>query len=208
MATTTIVNRRGEVVIPDPPWAHALFDTTRFAWLWLIVRLYVGYAWLWSGWGKFNNPAWWSGEALKGFWTSATAIPATGAPKITYGWYRDFLDFMLEQGWYTWFGPLIMFGELAVGIGLVLGLLTGIAAFFGALMNINFMLAGTASTNPVLFTLAILLMGAWKVAGWFGLDRWLLPLLGTPWMRPDEFPKQPDAPPTPTEGAEPRPIAT
>jgi thiosulfate dehydrogenase [quinone] large subunit len=118
---------------------------------------------------------------------------------------------MLEQGWYTWFGPLIMFGELAVGVGLVLGLLTGIAAFFGALLNINFMLAGSASTNPVLFTLAILLMGAWKVAGWFGLDRWLLPLLGTPWMRPDELPKQPDAPdapPAPAEGAEPRPIAT
>ena len=24
---------------------------------------------------------------------------------------------------------------------------------------------------------------AWKVAGWWGLDRWALPLLGTPWQR-------------------------
>jgi thiosulfate dehydrogenase [quinone] large subunit len=207
MATTTIVNQRGEVIIPDPPWAHALFDTTRFAWLWLIVRLYVGYAWLSSGWGKFNNPAWWSGEALKGFWTNAVAIPATGAPKITYGWYRDFVQYMLDQGWYTWFGPLIIVGELAVGLGLVLGLLTGIAAFFGALMNWNFMLAGAASTNPVLFTLAILLMGAWKVAGWLGVDRWLLPRLGTPWMRPEEFPKQSAAPTKAPDGAAARPLA-
>jgi thiosulfate dehydrogenase [quinone] large subunit len=48
-------------------------------------------------------------------------------------------------------------------------------------MNFNFMLAGTASTNPVLFLAAILLIMAWKVAGWWGLDRFLLPLLGTPW---------------------------
>jgi len=43
------------------------------------------------------------------------------------------------------------------------------------------MMAGTASINPVLFTLSVLLIVAWKSAGWWGLDRWLLPLLGTPW---------------------------
>jgi thiosulfate dehydrogenase [quinone] large subunit len=48
-------------------------------------------------------------------------------------------------------------------------------------MNMSFMLAGSASTNPVLFTLAILLMLAWQVAGYWGLDRFLLPLLGAPW---------------------------
>lgn len=42
-------------------------------------------------------------------------------------------------------------------------------------------LAGSASTNPVLFTLAIGLMLAWKVAGYYGVDRYLLPRLGTPW---------------------------
>ena len=59
--------------------------------------------------------------------------------------------------------------------------MTGIAAFFGAFMNMSFLLAGSSSTNPVLFTLAIGLMLAWKVAGYYGLDRYLLPLLGTPW---------------------------
>jgi len=57
----------------------------------------------------------------------------------------------------------------------------GIAAFFGAFMNWNFMMAGTASTNPLLFTLAILLILSWKVAGHYGADRFLLPILGTPW---------------------------
>ena len=70
---------------------------------------------------------------------------------------------------------------MAVGLGLLFGLLTGFAAFFGAFMNMSFLLAGSASTNPVLFTLAIGLMLAWKVAGYYGVDRYLLPMLGTPW---------------------------
>jgi len=69
-----------------------------------------------------------------------------------------------------------------IGIALILGLLTGLVAFAGAFMNFNFMLAGSASTNPVLFTLAVLLILAWKVAGYWGLDRYLLPSLGTPWQ--------------------------
>jgi thiosulfate dehydrogenase [quinone] large subunit len=48
-------------------------------------------------------------------------------------------------------------------------------------MNMSFLLAGSASTNPVMFILAIGLMLAWKVAGYYGVDRWLLPKLGTPW---------------------------
>jgi hypothetical protein len=50
-------------------------------------------------------------------------------------------------------------------------------------MNWNFMMAGSASINPVLFTFSILLILAWKTAGWIGLDRWLLPMVGTPWQR-------------------------
>ena len=32
-----------------------------------------------------------------------------------------------------------------------------------------------------MFTLAIGLILGWKVAGYYGLDRYVLPLLGTPW---------------------------
>ncbi|MDR7550885.1 MAG: hypothetical protein QN131_13255 [Armatimonadota bacterium] len=74
-----------------------------------------------------------------------------------------------------------MVGELLVGVAIIVGAFVGIAAFFGGFMNWNFMVAGTASINPVLFTLSIVLMLAWKTAGWWGLDRWLLPRLGTPW---------------------------
>lgn len=169
--------------VSDPPVAQALFGSTRWAWIWLIMRLYIGYAWFTSGWGKLSNPGWMeTGAALRGFWERAITIPeAPARPAIVYDWYRLFLQFLLDSSSYTWFSKIIVFGEILVGIGLILGIFTGIAAFFGSFMNWNFMLAGSASTNPVLFSLSVLIILAWKTAGWWGLDRWLLPLLGTPW---------------------------
>jgi thiosulfate dehydrogenase (quinone) large subunit len=172
------------VNIPNPPFARDLFGNTRWAWLWLIARIYVGYTWLTSGWGKVTDPAWMeTGLALRGFWERAVAVPdAPARPAIAFDWYRTFLQALLEGGHYSWFGSLIAVGELLVGVALIVGAFTGIAAFMGAFMNWNFMMAGTASVNPVLFTLSILLILAWRTAGWWGLDRWLLPLLGTPWQ--------------------------
>jgi thiosulfate dehydrogenase [quinone] large subunit len=100
---------------------------------------------------------------------------------ISFDWYRDFLEFMLATGAYTWFAKVIVFSELAIGIALILGAFTGIAAFGGGFLNWNFVMAGTASTNALLFAIATWLVLAWKTAGWIGLDRWLLPALGTPW---------------------------
>jgi len=184
MLPKTPVNERGEVQFPDPPFVQVLFSSTKFAWLFLIIRLFLGYSWLTSGWGKLNNPAWMeNGTAILGFWKNAVAIPESGRPPIAYDWYRSFIQFLIDTESHTWFAKLIVFGEMLVGIGLIVGGLVGFAAFFGALMNFNFMLAGTASTNPVMFTLAIILMLGWKIAGYYGLDYYLLPLLGTPWGR-------------------------
>ena len=69
----------------------------------------------------------------------------------------------------------IAVGEVLVGVGLIVGAVVGVAAFFGLFMNLNFMLAGTVSINPILFTLSIFLILAWRVAGYWGLDRFVLP---------------------------------
>ncbi len=176
-------DRREAVTITDPAFVVSLLNSTKWSWLWLLIRLYVGYSWLTSGWGKIGNPAWMqTGTALKGFWERAVAIPdAPARPAIAFDWYRTFLQSLLASDAYVWFAKLIVFGEVLIGIALILGAFVGIAAFFGGFMNWNFMMAGTASTNPMLFTLSILLILAWKNAGWWGLDRWLLSRLGTPW---------------------------
>lgn len=145
-----------------------------------------------SGLGKLSNPAWTqTGAALKGFWERAVAVPAAPArPAIAFDWYRTIIQTLLDGGHFIWFAKLVTAAELLIGVALILGLFTGIAAFFGGFMNWNFMMAGTASINPLLFVLAILLILAWKAAGWWGLDRWALPLLGTPWRPGTIFGKE------------------
>jgi thiosulfate dehydrogenase [quinone] large subunit len=183
-----IVTRKGKV-LQDPPLVQKLLNDPRAAWLWLPLRIWVGYQWISASMHKLGNPAWMqTGEALKGFWTGAVAIPAGGKPAITFDWYRSFLQMMLNAQAYTWFAKLIAVGEFLVGLGLIVGAFVGIAAFFGALMNFNFMLAGSASTNPVLFAIAVGLILAWKVAGYIGADYFLLRWIGVPWSgaQPEE----------------------
>lgn len=172
---------RPQRMIEDPPIAKLLFSNTRMAWLWLVLRVYLGYEWLDAGLHKLT-PAWLDGgTALQGYWTRAVAMPAEGRPPIAFDWYRDFINFLLTTESYTWFAPLIVYGEILVGIGLIVGAFVGITAFFGAFLNWNFIMAGTASTNGLLFIVAILLMLAWKTAGYLGADYYLLAYLGTPW---------------------------
>lgn len=168
--------------LEDPPITRALFDDVRWAWLWLILRLYAGWQWLQSGWGKLNSPAWTgenAGAAITGFVRGALERAGGEHPDVQ-AWYAWFLQNLVLPNAAVW-SYLVTAGELLVGIALILGLFTGIAAFFGAFMNYNFLLAGAVSTNPILGLIQILLVLAWKTAGWWGLDRWVLPALGTPW---------------------------
>lgn len=171
-----------DVEIDGPAFSRYLFSNSRAGLLWLPIRLFIGFSWLESGWGKLSSPAWTSsGEALRAYWERVVVIPEQGRPPIAYEWYHHFIKYLLEGNSETWFSWLVMLGEVAVGVALIAGALTGVAAFFGAFMNMSFLLAGTASTNPIMFTLAIGLILAWKVAGYHGVDRFLLPMLGTPW---------------------------
>jgi thiosulfate dehydrogenase (quinone) large subunit len=44
-------------------------------------------------------------------------------------------------------------------------------------------MVGAASVNGVFFALFVLLVVAWKIAGYIGLDYYLLPLAGDLWAR-------------------------
>lgn len=184
-----------KTVIADPPIARFLFSDTRMAVVWLLVRIYVGWAWLEAGWHKVQDTGAatnyiYDGAGILAFWKRIAAVPAAPAkPVITYDWYRGYIQFMVDNHWEGFFGKVIAFGETAVGLGLIFGAFVGIAAVSGAFMNLNFMLAGSSSSNPVLLLLGFLLVLSWKTAGYIGLDRYLLPLIGTPW----KVPSLPDA---------------
>lgn len=177
----------------DPDFIKTLLGSPKMALIFMAIRLYLGWQWLHYGLAKVTNPGWTrTGESLRLSWAAARRLPAGArGAAIHYGWYHSFLSFMLNHHWYVWFGKLVAFGEVAIGLALIVGAFVGIAAFFGALANFNYMLAGAASVtgavnpgttnNPVLFVIALLLILGWKVAGYLGADYYLLPLVGTPW---------------------------
>ena len=174
----------GQSELQDAPIIKALFSNTKLAWIWLIVRVYVGYQWVEASLHKLSDPAWMkTGEAIRGFWLHAVSIPeAPATPPIHYEWYRSFVQSLLDSGSYVWFGKLIAIGELLVGIALIIGLFVGLAAFFGGVMNMNFLLAGSNSSGPVMLLLEILLMIAWKTAGHLGANYFVHKFFGTFWQ--------------------------
>ncbi len=197
MSINSVLRPKEATQIPEPPIARFLFADTRMAWLWLIVRLYVGYEWLTAGWEKLTGysisigsfgekspfGAWvfsgHDGGAIKGFVAGALAQTSGSHPAVQ-GWYAWFLQTIVLPNAAV-FAYMVTFGEVLIGLGLIFGVLTGIAAFFGVFMNLNFLLAGAVSINPVIGVLALFLVLAWRIAGYYGVDLYLLPLLGTPW---------------------------
>ncbi len=175
-----VITRKGQMV-QDPPLIQKLLNDPRAGWIWLPLRVWLGWQWVEASLHKLADPKWMqTGVALKGFWAAAVAAP-NGKPVISFDWYRGFIQFLLNTQSYTWFAKLVAVGEFAIGVALIIGAFTGVAAFFGGLMNWNFMMAGSASTNPLLFLIAVGLILAWKVAGTIGADYFLLKWIGTPW---------------------------
>lgn len=165
---------------PEPTISRFFLASPGSSPLWFVVRMNVGAQWLLAGWEKVNSPAWGaSGKALSGFVAGALA-KTSGANPSVQGWYAWFLQHIVQPN-AGLFSFLVTWGEVAVGVGVLLGVLTGIAAGFGVLMNLNYLLAGTVSINPVLGVFGLFLVISWRVCGWIGLDRWLLPALGLPW---------------------------
>lgn len=170
--------------IPEPYLAQFLFADTRMSWLWLILRMYVGWEWLVAGYEKVINPVWTgphAGVALQGFLMGALKKSAGAHPDVS-GWYGWLIQNVALHNM-SLISHLVAYGEITIGVCLILGLFSGIAAFLGAFMNMNYLFAGTVSINPLLFLIELVLILAWRTAGWLGLDRYILPLFGTPWSR-------------------------
>jgi thiosulfate dehydrogenase [quinone] large subunit len=179
MATTPIDT------IGEPRTARWLFASPGSSWIWLIVRVWLGYEWLHAGLSKIFGPEgggfWRGGLAVKGFAAGAIAESHGPNAQVTYGWWVAFLrDFVIPN--HAWIAKLVAISEIAVGLALILGLFTGIAALGGLVLNFTYVFSGAVSTNPVFIILGVLLVLAWRNAGFLGLDGYLLPRIGTPWQ--------------------------
>jgi thiosulfate dehydrogenase [quinone] large subunit len=191
MTTATTDHHNG---IPEPNVTRFLFADTRMAPVWLVVRLWLGYEWLAAALGKWTEGGWvgaGAGGAVKGFAQGAIAQTAGEHPQVT-GWYASFLEYVVLPN-AALFSYLVILGETLVGVALVLGAFTGIAAFFGVFMNASFLFAGTAGANPLMALAGVLLVLAWRVSGWWGLDRWILPAMGVPGAAGTMFGRRPSS---------------
>ncbi len=110
------------------------------------------------------------------------------------GWYGWLLDtFVVPNA--AFFSYLLVAGEILVGCALILGAFTGIVALIGVILNANFLLAGVVGPHPLMIVFGVLLVLAWRNAGWIGLDRRLLPAIGTPWQPGEIFMRRSEGPP-------------
>jgi thiosulfate dehydrogenase (quinone) large subunit len=183
----------------EPKFAHWLFTARSAAFVWLVARLYLGYEWLHAGFEKvtgteggfwtwhfaYTDQSWLrTAKPLQGFVGYAVSGAGQGAHSaVNYGWYASFLQWLGHPGPAALFSKVISLGEMAIGIALIVGLFVGVAAFFAGLLTVSFGLAGVAGVNPLFFVIEAFLILAWRNAGYYGLDRFVLPALGTPWQR-------------------------
>jgi thiosulfate dehydrogenase (quinone) large subunit len=98
---------------------------------------------------------------------------AFGHPEVSYGWYLHILNHINAHA--QVFSRVVTLSELAVGIGLLLGCLTGAAAAGGVALNLMYITGGPAGPNGIFILLGVLLIDAWRVAGYLGADYFLLP---------------------------------
>ncbi len=144
------------------------------SWIWLIIRLYVGYKWITAGWGKLTSP-----EPFDASGFLMGALKKTeGAHPAVQPWWGSFIEnFALPN--VGLFNFLVPWGEFLVGLALIVGFATIFAALMGMVMNFAFLFSGTTSINPQLLLLEFVLVavgGAY--AGYLGVDYWF-----RPWFR-------------------------
>jgi thiosulfate dehydrogenase [quinone] large subunit len=126
----------------DPRFLRAALSDTRLAWLWLVLRVSLGWLWFEAGRRQLQDPI---------------GLAVSHDP---------------------WTAQAVAVGQTLTGIALILGVFVGFAAFAGGVLGIP---ASAGVETPALFAAVVWLVLAWKTAGWIGLDRWILPLLGMPW---------------------------
>ena len=151
MTSETQATARGPIYFEEPRAARWFFGSSRAAWIWLIARLWLGWEWLQSGWGKvfggdltlrfwqWGDPEYaFTGDGNMGW---VRAGPATSGSVTRWPGSRlarsSTLAGLPPGRWRTagtcpfWsgsgtpriggFGPMVAIGELVIGVLLILG---------------------------------------------------------------------------------------
>src|SRR2546430_5850272 len=124
-------------------------------WILLPLRLFLGITFMYAGLQKLTDPQFFNPTA-HGYIGKQIAAFATGSPL------HNFLV-QVAVPHATFFGILVSYGELAIGIGTILGLLLRPAAFFGMLISLMFFLSATWHVYPYFYGSDIVFVFSWLI---------------------------------------------
>jgi thiosulfate dehydrogenase [quinone] large subunit len=133
--------------------------------VWLAMRVWLGIMWIQAGWAKLfgaENPFFLhnNGAGVAGF--AAHGVPA-------YTWWGSFLhSFVVPNA--GWIGVLIAVAEFTIGVALVAGLFTRIAALGSLALLFTYVMSGTASVCAWYALFAIVILTMWRTSSWIGID--------------------------------------
>ncbi|HQT99241.1 MAG TPA: DoxX family protein [Acidimicrobiales bacterium] len=132
---------------------------------WTAMRVWLGVMWIQAGvsklWGA-ENPAFLHnhGAAVAGF--ASHGVPA-------YSWWGSFLrSFVVPNA--GWIGIVVAVGEFAIGVALVLGLFTRLAAVGSLALLFTYVMSGAASVCAFYALIALVLLATWRTSSWIGID--------------------------------------
>jgi thiosulfate dehydrogenase [quinone] large subunit len=132
---------------------------------WLAMRVWLGIMWIQAGWAKLfgaENAAFLhhGGAGVAGF--AAHGVPA-------YTWWGSFLHhFVVPNA--GWIAILVAVAEFTIGVALVAGLFTRIAALGSLALLFTYVMSGTASVCAWYALFALVILTMWRTASWIGAD--------------------------------------
>src|SRR5690349_14089326 len=145
--------------------------------LWLVARLWLGYEWLHAGIEKVfgeGNAVWVgakAGTVVAGFLKGAIAKsalaegfdPIKNPHPAVNEWYATLArDVFLPNA--AVLSYLVAYGELLVGIALIVGLLTRFSSVMSVVLALSLLMAGATSTLPQMLAIGVALATAGGVA--------------------------------------------
>jgi thiosulfate dehydrogenase [quinone] large subunit len=143
---------------PNTPTARWLWfvppgsEPTLAEWALLPLRAFLGVTFCFAGLQKLANPAFFDAS-------NPTSIQAQMAGAVRRSPIHDLISPLAHHA--ALIGAVIALGEVAVGVGALLGLLTRIAAIGGLLLSLNLFLAVSFHTSPYYTGSDIVFVFAW-----------------------------------------------
>jgi thiosulfate dehydrogenase (quinone) large subunit len=132
---------------------------------WTAMRVWLGIMWIQAGTAKL-----WGKESAAFMHNNGAGVAGFAAHgKAAYTWWGSFLHhFVVPNS--GWIGILVAVGEFAIGIALVSGLFTRLAALASLALLFTYVMSGTASVCAFYALFAIVILTMWKTASWLGAD--------------------------------------